>query len=111
MQLATLPTLPETIYEMTRRLVREFHPDRIVLFGSYARGTAGPDSDADLLVVMPVEGSRRQKAVEMERVLAGLTLPKDLILTTPDEVERDRGIPGTLIYSALKEGLVLYERC
>jgi predicted nucleotidyltransferase len=95
---------------MARRLVRVFHPERIILFGSYARGTAGPDSDADLLVVMRVEGSRRTKAVEMERVLAGTGLPKDLILATPEEVERDRELPGTLIRPALREGIVLYDR-
>src|SRR5947209_17680653 len=84
----TQPAIPEAIHEMARRLVREFHPERIILFGSYARGTAGPDSDADLLVVMRVDGSRRRQAVEMERVLDGIGLPKDLMLATPEEAER-----------------------
>lgn len=110
MAIDTRPALPEAIHEMARRLIREFHPDRIILFGSYARGTAGPDSDADLLVVMRVEGSRRRKAVEMERALAGIGLPKDLIPATPEEVERDRELPGTLIRPALQEGIVLYDR-
>jgi predicted nucleotidyltransferase len=104
------PEIPEAIHEMARRLVRVFHPERIILFGSFARGTAGPDSDADLLVVMRVEGSRRTKAVEMERVRAGTGLPKDLILATPEEVERDRELPETLIRPALREGIVLYDR-
>jgi uncharacterized protein len=102
--------LPRAIYEMARRLAREFEPDRIILFGSYARGTAGPDSDADLLVVMPVHGSRRRKAAEMERSLAGVGLPKDLLLATPEELEAQRELPGTVIRAALQEGLVLYER-
>ena len=105
-----LTELPTAIHEMARRLIRDFDPDLIVLFGSYARGTAGPDSDADLLVVMPVRGSRRLKAVEMERALAGVGLPKDLVLVTPEEMERDRRLPGTLIRPALQEGIVLYER-
>jgi predicted nucleotidyltransferase len=106
----TLTELPAAIHEMARRLIREFDPDRIILFGSYARGTAGPDSDADLLVVMPVSGSRRLKTVEMERALAGVGLPKDLVLVTPEELERDRRSPGTLVRPALEEGAVLYER-
>jgi predicted nucleotidyltransferase len=102
--------LPEPIHEMTRRLVQMFRPDRIILFGSYARGTAHQDSDADLLIVLPLDGSRRQRAVDMERALAGLGTPKDLVLATPEELERDRNLPGTLIRSALTEGVVLYER-
>src|SRR5438270_4932743 len=105
-----LTEIPEAIHEMARRLVRQFHPERIILVGSYARGTAGPDSDADLLVVMRVEGSRRRKAVEMEHALAGTGLPKDLILATPEEVERDRDLPGTLVRQALLQGLMLYDR-
>jgi predicted nucleotidyltransferase len=105
-----IPPLPEPIHEMTRRLVQGFRPERIILFGSHARGTAGPDSDADLLVVMPIAGSRRSQAAEMERALAGVGRPKDLLLATPEEVERDRDLPGTLIRTALIEGVVLYER-
>jgi predicted nucleotidyltransferase len=106
---AALPDLPDAIHEMTRRLVREFSPEKIILFGSYARGTAGPDSDADLLVVIRQEGSQRRKAVEMERALAGVGLPKDLVLATPEDLERCQGLPGTLIRAALQEGIVLHE--
>ena len=54
------------IEEMVQRIVERFHPEKIILFGSHARGTAGPDSDVDLLVVMPVQGSRRKKATEID---------------------------------------------
>lgn len=104
-----LPRIPEAIHEMARRLVQQFHPDRIILFGSYARGTARPDSDADLLIVMPLSEPRRRKAVEMELALAESGLPKDLVIVTPEEVERYRHLPGTLIRSAVQEGVVLYE--
>lgn len=102
--------LPEQIWEMVRRIVERFNPQRIILFGSFSRGAAGGDSDADLLVVMPVQGSRRGLAVRMELALAGLPLPKDLIVVTPEEVERDRDQVGTIIHPALREGVVLYER-
>ena len=59
------------IEEMVRRIVERFHPEKIILFGSHARGTAGPDSDVDLLVVMPVQGSRRRKATEIDLSLIG----------------------------------------
>jgi len=56
--------------------VERFNPVKILLFGSYARGTAVPDSDVDLLVVMPVQGSKRKHAVEIYGVLAGIGQPR-----------------------------------
>lgn len=96
--------------EMVRRIVERFNPDRIILFGSRARGTAGPDSDADLLVVMPVLGSKRKQAAEIDMALAGVGLPKDIILVTPEEVERYHDVVGTIIGPAVRDGKVLYER-
>ncbi len=98
------------IAQMVQRIVAEFDPQKIVLFGSFARGTAGPDSDVDLMVVMPVQGSRRQKRVAIRTALSGMGLAKDVIVVTPEEVERYRDLAGTLIRPALREGKVLYER-
>ncbi len=95
---------------MAERIAKRFRPERIILFGSFARGTAGPDSDADFLVVMPVNGSRRDLSVEIATEISGLGLPKDVIVVTPEEVERDRNEVGTVIRPALREGKVLYER-
>src|SRR5512137_1988959 len=95
------------IAQMERRIVVEFNPQKIILFGSYARGTAGPDSDVDLMVVMPVQGSRRQKRVAIRTALSGMGLAKDVIVVTPDEVERCRDLAGTIIRPALREGKVL----
>jgi predicted nucleotidyltransferase len=100
----------EKIEEMVRRIVEGFDPEKIILFGSQAREEAGPDSDADLLVVMRVEGSKRKKAIEIDLALADLGVPKDILVVTPEEVERYRDIVGTIIYPALREGKVLYER-
>jgi predicted nucleotidyltransferase len=99
-----------SIEEMVRRIVASFDPDRIVLFGSHARGSAGADSDVDLLIVMPVSGSKRKLAIEIERKLLGCGVSKDVIVVTPEEVERYRDVVGTIIYPALREGTVLYER-
>lgn len=105
-----LRPLPPAINEMVRRIVARFDPEQVILFGSYARGTAGPDSDADLLVVMDVQGPKRPKVVEIYGELAGVGLAKDLILVTPEELERRQAEPGFLIHSALHEGRVLYDR-
>ena len=76
-------TAQDVIAEMVRWIVEGFDPHKIVLFGSYARGLAGPDSDVDLL---------------------------DVIVVTPEEVERYGNLVGTVIRPALHEGKVLYER-
>lgn len=100
----------EKIQEMVRRIVERFHPEKIILFGSYARGTAGPDSDVDLLVVKSVVGPKQQERLNIRLALRGIGLAKDVIVVTPEEVERDKDLVGTIIRPALREGKVLYER-
>jgi len=97
------------INEAVRRIVRRFRPEKIVLFGSRARGDARPDSDADLLVVMKFRGSRRRKASEIDLALAGIGMPKDIVIVTPGEFERHREVVGTVVYPAVREGRVLYD--
>jgi predicted nucleotidyltransferase len=100
----------QAIETMVERLVDRFDPDQIILFGSQARGTARPGSDVDLLVIMPVTGSKRARQLEMRMALHDIAVPKDIILATPDEVVRRRDIVGTIIRPALREGKVLYAR-
>ena len=100
----------EIIRKMVRRIVRKFKPDQVVLFGSYARGTAGPDSDVDLLVVMPVMGSKTDKLIEIRVALSGMGLSKDIVVATPEDVKKYRDIIGTTLYPAFREGKILYER-
>lgn len=104
------PPVQDVIAEMVRRIVSRFNPDKIILFGSYVRGQAGPDSDVDLLVVMPSQGSKRERAIELYGLLAGMGVPKDVIVVTPEEFEAYRDAPGTVIRTACREGKVLYER-
>jgi predicted nucleotidyltransferase len=98
------------IDEMVRRIVSQFNPEKIILFGSHARGEAGPDSDVDLLVVMPVEGSKRQKAIEIDMALTDRKIPLDLIVVTPYDFERGRHQIGSVLRPAALEGRVMYER-
>lgn len=98
------------IQEMVNRIVEQFHPEQIILFGSHARGAAGRDSDVDLLVVMPVEGSKRQKMVEIGLALHDIPLPKDILVSTPEEFAWRKEIIGTIEHPAAREGEVLYAR-
>lgn len=100
----------EIIQEMVRRIVAKFDPLQIILFGSYARGTAGPDSDVDLLVVMPIDSSHKEKNLEISVELHAMGLAKDVFVVTPEEVRKYRDIVGTIIKTAVHEGKVLYER-
>ena len=103
-------SLNRAIKTMVRRIVRDFHPDRVILFGSYARGEAGPDSDVDLLVVMPVHGSRREKQVDIRVALHDIPVPIDIIVTSPEDFAWRKEVVGTIEYPAVKEGKVLYAR-
>lgn len=102
--------LERIIDEMVLRIVERFDPERIILFGSAARGDAGPDSDVDLLVVMPVEGLKREKQLEIRKALRGIRTPVDIVVSTPEEFDWRQEIVGTIEYPAVKEGKVLYAR-
>ena len=106
----TSQSVQREIKKMVQRIVRQFHPERVILFGSHARGDAGPDSDVDLLVVMPVGGLKREKQIEIRRALRGIHVPVDIIVSTPEEFGWRREIVGTIEYPAVKEGKVLYAR-
>jgi len=108
--MSTLQEAQEKIQEMVHRIVEQFHPDRIYLFGSRARGDARPDSDVDLLIVMPIVGSKLSKRVEIRVALHDVGIPKDIAVVTPEEYARYHKIPGTLPRITEKEGKLLYER-
>jgi len=91
-------------------IVEAVQPDRIILFGSRARGQAGPASDLDLLVVMPINGPRREARIRIGLALQQLSVPVDVLVATPDEMVRFGSIPGSLVYAAARYGQVLYER-
>ena len=80
------------------------------VFGSHVRGEGGPDSDVDLLIVMPVEGSKRDKSIEIGVALHDVRIPKDIIVTTPEEFEWRKEIAGTIERPAVMEGKTLYAK-
>ena len=105
-----MATTDTAIATMVDRIVGGFHPARVMLFGSQARDDARPDSDVDLLVVMENGTDRRSIAIEMMRCLGDLTIPKDIVVTTPDEIEKRGHLAGTVLRSALREGRIIYDR-
>jgi len=95
---------------MVKGLVEEFQPERIVLIGSYARGEATRDSDVDLVVVMRANGSKREQQLRMRVALRDVHVPKDILVVTAREWHVQRNIPGTIVWPARREGVVLYEK-
>jgi predicted nucleotidyltransferase len=103
-------TRQEYIDSIVKRIARKFHPEKIILFGSHARGEAGPDSDIDLLVVMAVEGSVRDTRLDICLALPDVPIPVDVILTTPEDFAWRKDVVGTIEWPAAREGKVLYAR-
>jgi len=103
-------TTADIVAAMTERIARQFHPLRVILFGSHARGEAGPHSDIDLLVVLPQVANKRQAAVTIRRALADFPVGKDILVTTPEEILRRGHLVGDALRPALREGIVIYER-
>jgi predicted nucleotidyltransferase len=94
--------------EIVRRIVEVAHPDRIILFGSAARGEMGPDSDIDLLVVKSGVPHRGRLAQAIYPALFGIPVGVDVIVVTPEDVERHRDKLGTIIGPAIREGREIY---
>jgi len=90
-------------------VAREFRPQRIIVFGSHADGTAGKDSDVDVLVVMPLRGRRnvRQAATIRERIRA--PFPMDLIVRSPEQIERRLAQGDGFIADIVRRGRLMYE--
>ncbi|MDO8683918.1 MAG: nucleotidyltransferase domain-containing protein [Armatimonadota bacterium] len=99
----------DTIRELSSRIAREFNPEKIILFGSYAYGVVSEDSDVDLLVVLPFEGKGFRKSLEILNKVDP-HFPVDLIARRPDDTARRYAEGDPLIREALDKGSLLYER-
>ena len=99
---------PEAIEQLVRHIIELVHPLRIILFGSAARGEMESDSDIDVLVVMPEGVHRRRTAQLLYRQIRGLGVPFDILVATPDDLERHKDNIGLIYQSILREGREVY---
>ena len=102
------PINEELIQEIKNRIVSAVHPEKIVLFGSYAYGTPTKDSDLDLLVIMPSVEPMHKRVLPIRKLLRDFHVPKDIIVYTPDEVEKWKNVTNAFITSIMKKGKVIY---
>jgi predicted nucleotidyltransferase len=104
------PRLPHSIRRVVGRYVRAFAPERIVLFGSQAKGTNRPESDLDVLIIMGVEGDDAMRLRRARQLAIGCFPPVDVIFATTGEVEHSTIDGNPFLVSILGTGITLYER-
>ena len=100
----------ETIQHIVEVIATHLSPRRIILFGSYARGEANPDSDLDLFVELDPPLPARGRDREIKRLFDPYPCPMDIVVYSPEEVAYWKQAPASLVASVLREGRVLYER-
>ena len=96
------------IKKLCRQIVENFQPQKIILFGSHAYGKPTADSDIDLLIVMPYEGSNSQKAIEILLKL-NRTMPLDLLVRTSEQVRQRIEMEDYFMQDIVEKGKILYE--
>jgi len=99
---------PKAIESIVQKIVEVVHPLRIILFGSYSRGKAEPESDIDVLVVMPEGVHCRRTAQLLYRQIRGLGVPFDILVTTPNALEKHKDNIGLIYRTVLKQGREIY---
>lgn len=102
--------MPVDIDTIVRKLVSDYQPERIILFGSHARGDAGPDSDVDLLIVKDTPERPLDRMLTARRALGRANVPLDVFVLTPEEFAETKDVIGGIAYAPAKYGQVLYEK-
>jgi len=104
--------LRDWVEDVTALIVEQFQPALVILFGSVADGTDGPDSDVDLLVVLDDAPTHRRRdlMVELRRATRRVDIPRDLLVTSVADFERNRDAIGTTEYEPAHHGVIVYER-
>ena len=100
----------ETLPVAIQRIIEALHPEKIILFGSFANGNPTPDSDVDLLVIMETDAVNKERSWAVSRLLLPRTFPVDILVRTPQEIERSIVKGDFFIRDILTQGKVLYER-
>jgi predicted nucleotidyltransferase len=95
---------------VVQKIVQEFRPEKVILFGSYAYGKPNADSDVDLLIVAESNERPAQRATRAYRAVHGKTFPMDIIVRTPNELARRLAIGDSFIKEIIEQGRVIYAR-
>jgi len=98
------------ITEIVNKIASGYHPEKIILFGSYANGSASNDSDIDIFVIKDSELPRPERTILLRKMLFGSQVPMDLIVYTPSEVEKEKDEKYSFVYEVLNSGKTVYER-
>lgn len=101
--------IEDLIQEASKLLVETARPEKIILFGSYARGDFSEDSDLDFLVILSAVEDTFEEMTRLERVLLSLPVPVDVLVYSADDVRERAHLRGTVLYHALTEGKVLHD--
>jgi len=96
--------------DVVQRILSVTQPDKIILFGSYARGDAKEDSDLDILIIQSSNLPRCDRSIPIRIILSDIPISKDIIVYTPEEVEEWKTASMSFIVAALREGKILYEK-
>ena len=100
----------KSLHPAIQRIVRELNPEKIVLFGSYAYGAPTRHSDVDLLVILDTKDSLKERSWAVSRLLLPRPFPVDILVKTPEEVEKALAAGDFFLQEILSRGKVLYER-
>ena len=98
------------ISEIINKIAYGYKPEKIILFGSYAVGNPTEDSDLDILVIKDTDLPRPLRSVQVRKMLYGARIPMDIIVYTPDEIEKSKNDESGFINQVLNSGKTLYER-
>ncbi len=99
---------PKVIESLVQKIVEAVHPLKIILFGSYAQDKPNPESDIDVLIVMPEGVHCRRTAQLLYRQIRGLGVPFDVLVSTPSTLEKHKDNIGLIYRTVLKEGKEIY---
>lgn len=100
----------DKISEIVSKIASGYNPDKIILFGSYATGNANENSDLDLFVIKDSDLSRPQRTLKVRKMIYGSMVPIDLIVYTPEEIEKAQQNKFGFVNRVLNSGKIVYER-
>jgi predicted nucleotidyltransferase len=100
----------DLVRDIVRRIVETAQPEKVILFGSQARGDARPHSDFDVLVIKQSDEPRHRRSVPLYVALADLPVEVEVMVYTPEEVEEWSEVPQAFVTTAVREGTTIYER-